>query len=117
MPKTYSGGCQCGNVRYEVTLELGEVMSCNCSRCSKLGWLIAPAPAANFKLVSGENELTEFLFNKHAIHHLFCTTCGVQSFSRGKMPDGTMMVGVNARCLDGVDVNSLKVKQFDGRSL
>ncbi len=115
---TYSGGCQCGNVRYEVALDLGgPVMACNCSRCGKLGTLLAFAPAKDFKLVSGENEVTEFLFNKHAIHHLFCSTCGIQSYSRGKGPDGTQMIAINARCLDGVDVGSLQVKTFNGRDI
>ena len=117
MPQTYTGGCQCGNVRYEASLELNEVMSCNCSRCGRLGSLLAFTPAANFKLTAGENELTEFLFNKHHIHHLFCTTCGIQSFARAKGPDGTPTVAVNARCLDGVDVDTLKVKKFNGKAI
>jgi len=114
--QTYAGGCQCGKVRYEVALELGEVIACNCSRCGRLGSLLAFAPAANFKLVSGEGALTEYQFNRHVIHHLFCATCGIQSFARGKRPsDGADVVAVNARCLDGVDLDSLKVKQVDGR--
>jgi hypothetical protein len=114
--QTYTGGCQCGKVRYEVSLELGEVISCNCSRCGRLGLLLAFAPAQNFKLVSGEGAMTEYQFNKHVIHHLFCAACGIQSFARGKRPsDGADVVAVNARCLDGVDVDSLKVKKVDGR--
>jgi hypothetical protein len=113
---TYSGGCQCGKVRYEVSLELGEVVSCNCSRCGKLGTLLAFAPLQNFKLISGEDATTEYQFNKHVIHHLFCSTCGIQSFARGKTPDGRDMVAVNARCLDGVDPDTLTVKKFDGRA-
>src|SRR5205814_606775 len=109
--RTYSGGCQCGKVRYEVSLELGEVIACNCSRCGRLGSLLAFAPAANFKLLAGEDATTEFQFNKHVIHHLFCSTCGIQSFARGKRPDGGEMVAVNARCLDGVEVDQLKVKK------
>ena len=116
MAQTYSGGCQCGKVRYEVSLELGEVIGCNCSRCGRLGSLLAFAPAANFKLLSGEDATTEFQFNKHVIHHLFCATCGIQSFARGKRPDGAEMVAINARCLDGVEVSELKVKKVDGRS-
>jgi hypothetical protein len=54
MKQTYNGGCHCGAVRYEVAAEIGEVMSCNCSRCAKLGWLLTFVPAADFKLIAGE---------------------------------------------------------------
>ena len=117
MKQKYAGGCQCGKVRYEVSAEIGEVMSCNCSRCGRLGSLLTFVPARDFKLLSGETAMTEYRFNKHLIHHLFCSTCGIQSFARGKGPDGAEMVSINVRCLDGVDVDSLKVKKFDGRSL
>jgi hypothetical protein len=117
MKQTYDGGCQCGNVRYQVALELGTVMACNCSRCGKLGSLLAFVPAADFKLVSGDGAMTDYQFNKHAIHHWFCPTCGIQSFGTGKNPDGGEVVAINARCLDGVDVDSLTMKKFDGRSL
>jgi len=114
--QTYAGGCQCGKVRYEVSLDLeNEVVSCNCSRCGRLGWLIAFAPAQNFKLRSGEGATTEYQFNKHAIHHLFCSTCGIQSYSHGTRPDGAEVVAVNARCLDRVDIDALKIKKVDGR--
>jgi hypothetical protein len=113
--QTYTGGCQCGEIRYEVSLELGEVIACNCSRCGRLGSLLAFAPAANFKLLSGEGALTEYRFNKHVIRHLFCATCGIQSFARGEQK-GVAMVAVNARCLDGVEPEALKIKNVNGRA-
>ncbi len=116
MARTYTGGCQCGKVRYEVELELGEVLACNCSRCGKLGSVLAFVPAAQFKLSSGEHDLTEFRFNRHVIQHYFCSTCGIQSFARGKRPnDGADVAAVNVRCLDGVDVDALRVKKVDGK--
>ena len=117
MTQTYSGGCQCGKVRYEASLALGEVISCNCSRCARLGSLLAFLPKSDFKLISGEGAMTEFQFNRHVIHHLFCATCGIQSFARGKRPDSAEMVALNVRCLDDVDIDTLKVKKVDGRSL
>jgi len=54
MTHTYSGGCQCGKVRYEVQMDIGEVLACNCSRCGRLGSLLAFAPATQFKLLSGD---------------------------------------------------------------
>ena len=115
MTQAYSGGCQCGKVRYEATLELGEVIACNCSRCGRLGSLLAFMPKDNFKLLTGEGATTEYQFNKHNIHHLFCATCGIQSYAHGKSPGGAEMVAVNVRCLDGVDVDSLMVKKIDGK--
>lgn len=113
--QTYTGGCQRGKVRYELSLDLGEVLACNCSRCGRLGSLLAFTPAENFKLVSGESALTEYQFNERVIHHLFCSTCGIQSFARGQQK-GVEMVAVNARCLDGVEPEKLKVKHVNGRA-
>jgi hypothetical protein len=111
----YTGGCHCGKVRYDVSLELGKVISCNCSMCGRKGTLLTFAPASAFKLISGEDALTSYKFNKHIIDHLFCSTCGVTSFARGKKGDQPM-VAINARCLDGVDVATLHIQQFDGKS-
>lgn len=68
------------------------------------------------KVLSGGDAQTEYQFNKHVIHHLFCKACGVASYATGKKPDGKEMVAVNVRCLDGVDLGALKLTHFDGRS-
>jgi hypothetical protein len=115
MTQTYQGGCQCGKVSYEVALELGEVIACNCSRCKPMGFRLAFASPDNFKLKSGADATTEYQFNKHVIHHLFCATCGVQSYATGKRPDGADVVAINVRCLEGVDADALKVRHVDGR--
>jgi len=57
------------------------------------------------------------MFNKHKIKHRFCTTCGCAPFGEGLAPSGKYMVTVNARCLDGVDLTTLNMGHFDGRSL
>ncbi len=113
--QTHTGGCQCGKVRYEMSGEIGEVIACNCSRCGKLGSLLTFVPAENFKLLSGEGETIEYMFNKGVIHHRFCSTCGIESYANGKAPNGAEMIAVNVRCLDDVDLESLNVKKFDGK--
>jgi hypothetical protein len=118
MAQTYSGGCQCGKVRYEVQMDIGEVIACNCSRCGRLGSLLAFAPLTQLKLLSGEPDLTSYEFNKHLIRHRFCATCGIQSFAVGRNPKtGAELAAINVRCLDGVDVDAFKVRKVDGRSL
>ena len=113
--KTYSGGCHCGKVRYEVKTDLGMIMSCNCSICSKKAYLLTFVPTGQFSLKTGEGELADYQFNKHVIHHRFCKTCGIQSFSDGVGPDGKAMVAINVRCLDDVDVGALTVTPYDGK--
>ena len=116
-PKLHTGGCHCGKVRFEVTLDLSEpAITCNCSMCGRSGTLLAFVPATQFTLLSGEDALTDYQFNRHVIHHLFCGTCGIKSFARGKSPDGSDTVAINTRCLDEIDIAQLNVKQFDGRS-
>jgi hypothetical protein len=115
--KTYSGGCHCGAVRYEAKVDLSQpVIGCNCSMCGRVGSLLTFIPAGEFKLVSGEQSLTDYQFNKHVIHHLFCKVCGIKSFARGKGRDGGDMIAINARCLDGVEPENLKVNAYDGRN-
>lgn len=112
----HEGGCQCGRVRFSVEISLDNLISCNCSRCGKLGSILAFSSADAFSLEIGEDALTEFKFNTHKISHLFCEICGIQSFGRGVAPDGREMVAVNVRCLDDVDVFALKPQQVDGKS-
>jgi hypothetical protein len=114
--RTYTGSCHCGAVRFEADMELGNVISCNCSMCSRMGWLLSFVPADRFRLLSGEDVLTDYQFNTHAIHHAFCSRCGIRSFCRGVDPKGNQVRGINVRCLEGVDLDALTVTKFDGRS-
>lgn len=115
--RTYQGGCHCGKVRYEVSTDLARVLECNCSHCSRKGFLLTFVPPEQFRLLAGEAELTDYQFNKHVIHHVFCKTCGIQSFGWGNKRDGSKAYSVNVRCLDGVEPGSYTVTPVDGRSL
>lgn len=112
----YTGSCHCGAVKYDVEMELGKVISCNCSMCGRSGTLLAFASPDQFVLRAGEDQLGSYKFNHHMIDHLFCTTCGIKSFARGTKGDGTPMIAINARCLEGVDISKLDVQQVDGKS-
>ena len=112
----HQGGCQCGRVRYEVDVSLEAPITCNCSRCERLGVTLAFAPATAFTLLKGADAMTEYRFASEKIQHLFCTTCGVQSFSRATAPDGTDGIAINVNCLDGVDPRALETTHYDGAS-
>lgn len=114
--RSYTGGCHCGRVRYEAKAALDQAIACNCSICSKKGYLLAFIDADQFRLLSGEDELQDYQFNTHTIHHVFCKTCGIQSFARGAKPDGSQAIALNVRCLDDVDLGAVPVMNVDGKS-
>lgn len=114
----YTGSCHCGRVRFEASADLtGELVTCNCSICSRTGAIMAFIPGAQFELVAGDDALTDYQFNKKQIHHLFCSTCGVRPFARGATPDGGEMVALNVRCIEGLDLRALRTTSYDGRSV
>jgi hypothetical protein len=110
----HSGGCHCGRVRFELTAHEDILVSeCNCSICSKSGYLGLPVPRSRFTLLQGEDCLTTYTFNTHAAQHLFCRYCGVKSFYIPRShPHG---YNVNVRCLDPGTVKNMTVRPFDGR--
>jgi hypothetical protein len=114
MRATLAGGCHCGRVRFRVTADLDRVTECNCSICTKKGFLHLIVPPAQFELLDGSDALATYRFNTGTARHLFCRHCGMHPFYVPRSdPD---KIDVNARCLDGIDVAALQPRPFDGRN-
>jgi hypothetical protein len=115
----YTGSCHCGNVTYEVDIEGGlqGVMECNCSMCSRKGAKMTFVARDKLRLTTPESNARTYLFNKHVIQHRFCPECGIHAYGIGQDRQGNEMAMVNVRCLEGVEIDKLPVKHFDGRSL
>jgi hypothetical protein len=108
------GGCHCGRVAYEVDGCPDRVSECNCSICTKKGYLHWIVPRGNFRLLTPAETLATYTFNTHTAKHHFCPVCGVASFYIARSdPD---KIDVNARCLDGIELAQLEVDRFDGRN-
>lgn len=115
--KTYHGGCHCGKFRYEVETDLEKVITCNCSHCHMKGLVLTFVPVSQFRLTGGdEAELIDYQFNTKKIHHLFCPTCGVESFARGENSKGEKLRAINVRCLDNVELSDLTLIPVDGKA-
>jgi hypothetical protein len=114
MPETMSGGCHCGRVRFRVTADLDRITECNCSICTKKGFLHLIVAPEQFELLSGADALTTYRFNTGTAKHTFCATCGVHPFYVPRSdPD---KIDVNARCLDDVDIAAIRPQTFDGQN-
>src|SRR5271166_2790806 len=108
---THSGGCHCGQVRFEVIAPAAlEADECNCSICRMSGFLHLIVPADRFTLTSGAEVLRTYSFNTHTAKHLFCGICGVKSFYVPRShPDG---FSVNVRCIDAGTIEHMVIKQI-----
>ena len=94
--------------------ELTGLTECNCSVCTKKGFIHWIVPREAFELLAGQDELSSYTFNTGVAKHLFCRSCGIHSFYVPRSdPD---KIDVNARCLDDVDPGKLVVRPFDGKN-
>ena len=112
----HKGSCHCGRVAFQVEGEIKGAMACNCSMCSRKGSLLWFVPRENLQLQTPEEAASTYLFNKHVIKHRFCPTCGIHPYGEGFDPKGNPMAAINIRCLEGLDLASVPVQNFDGRS-
>jgi hypothetical protein len=110
----YQGSCHCGAIRFEIEAQEDlELEDCNCSICSKAGFLHLILPINRFRLIKGEENLQDYRFNTGVARHRFCKICGIKPFYIPRSnPDG---IDVNARCLD-TEAKSVSIVKFDGRN-
>jgi len=118
MMKTYRGSCHCGAVSFEAEIDLAQsTYRCNCSICRRTRFWPAIAKPDGFRLLTGESELTKYVFNTRKNHHYFCKHCGVRAFGIGNETPVGKMVGVNVMCLEGVseeELSQVPVTYVDG---
>ena len=110
----HEGGCHCRRVRFTVLAPAELVVEeCNCSMCRRSAYWHLIVPRGRFRLLCGADALTTYSFDTHTARHLFCQTCGIESFYVPRShPDG---YSVNARCLEPGTVAAIRVRPFDGQ--
>lgn len=114
MDATYEGGCHCGRVRFRVKVREHRAVVCNCSICSKKGFVHLIVAPEDFTLATGEDALETYTFNTGVARHRFCRTCGVHPFYTPR--SHPTMVDVNVRCLDGAPLDAFAMTDFDGKN-
>jgi hypothetical protein len=112
----YKGSCHCGKVSFEVEGEIKSALACNCSICQRKGSLLWFVPRTELHLLSPEDAASTYIFNKHVIKHRFCPTCGIHPYAEGVDPKGNATAAINIRCIENIDLATIPVQHYDGRS-
>ena len=113
----YRGSCHCGAVAFDVQTEIESLIECNCSMCSRKGYLLFFAPRSSVQFSSSESKMSSYTFNKHIIKHNFCKTCGCAPINFGVDKEGNEVAAINARCIENLDLGQFAIHAFDGRSI
>ncbi|EKU54502.1 S-(hydroxymethyl)glutathione synthase [Acinetobacter sp. WC-323] len=113
----YKGSCHCGKLTFIAQGELTEALSCNCSICQKKGSLLWFLPQSEVEITVEDDAQATYQFNKHVIEHHFCKVCGIHPYAIGVDPQGNTICAINVRCIDDLELESIKINHFDGRSV
>ncbi|MFT4823466.1 MAG: hypothetical protein ACI9DH_001159 [Halioglobus sp.] len=110
----YQGSCHCQDISFTVEAPaVLEADNCNCSVCSKSGYLHLIVPLTKFHLLSGESSLVTYTFGSGIAKHTFCKNCGIKPFYYPRSnPDG---IDINVHCLD-TEANAINITNFDGKN-
>ncbi|NQD93507.1 GFA family protein [Pseudomonas sp. CrR25] len=113
----HKGSCHCGKVSFEAEGEITQAVACNCSICQRKGSLLWFVARHQLHLLSAEEAASTYTFNKHLIQHRFCPNCGMHPYGEGVDPHGNAIAAINIRCLEDIDLASIPVQHYDGRSI
>ena len=113
----YKGSCHCGAVAFEVEGEIEAAVACNCSICARKGALLWAAPRESLHVTAAEDTMSSYSFNRQAIVHRFCRTCGLHPFAEDAGEAEGRSAYINLRCLEDFDLGAIEVIDFDGRAL
>ncbi|TWI00986.1 hypothetical protein IP90_02608 [Luteimonas cucumeris] len=111
----HKGSCHCGAVAFEFEGDIDAAITCNCSICSRKAPVLTAITRDRFRLLTAEDAAATYTFNKHAIRHRFCRTCGIHPYGESGDADDASIY-VNLRCLQDFDLASVPIHAFDGRS-
>ena len=115
--RTYTGGCHCGAIRFEVSLDPSQPAGrCNCSVCTKISPTSRIVKPGAFKLLQGEEHCSVYEWGFKVSRRFFCKHCGVHCFAFGHLAElGGDYVGINLNCIDDFDRGTIAISYWDGR--
>ena len=95
--KSYTGGCLCGEVRYEITAAAGPSRICWCRDCQRIssnGTVNDIFPSDSIKISGEPGKHEKTADSGNTVTRRFCANCGTQLFSDSSGRPGLTVVRV-----------------------
>ena len=96
MPAPYTGGCQCGSVRYVVTTEPTRLVSCHCTECQRQSGsafgMSFPVKKDSLTVTGLTKQFMRLADSGNEVTGVFCPECGVRIYHALKSAPGVVSI-------------------------
>jgi hypothetical protein len=111
MTAPYTGGCQCGSVRYVVTMEPIRLLACHCKECQRQSGsafgMSMPVKKDSLTVTGLTKQSTRSADSGNDVTGVFCPECGVRIYHvLASAPDMVSINPARLMTLAGSDQNS-----------
>ena len=104
------GKCHCSSVKFEINTNIRDLRRCNCSMCSRKGFVMATALINEFTITSGKQFLNTYKWNTQIAEHYFCNICGINTHHKRRSDPN--QYGYNIGCIEGFEMSWIEETPF-----
>ena len=104
------GKCHCGSVKFTINTKIRDLRRCNCSMCSRKGFVMGTALIDELTITSGEKNLTSYKWNTKIAEHFFCKICGINTHHKRRSDPN--QYGYNIGCIEGFEMSWIEEAPF-----
>ena len=103
-------GCHCGVIKFQVNISLKDLRRCNCSFCSRKGFVMGSAPVDVLTIIYGKKYLSTYKWNTNVAEHYFCKICGINTHHKRR--SNPSEYGYNIACIEGFEMSWIENAPF-----
>ena len=104
------GKCHCGSIKFSINTKIRDLRRCNCSMCSRKGFVMGTALIDELTITSGEKNLTSYKWNTKIAEHFFCKICGINTHHKRRSDPN--QYGYNISCIEGFEMSWIEDTPF-----
>ena len=104
------GSRHCGVIKFQVNISLKDLCRCNCSICSRKGFVMGSAPVDVLTNISGKKYLSTYKLNTNVAEQYFCKIYEINTHH--KIRSNPSEYGYNISCIRGFKISWIENAPF-----